>query len=90
MIDQKMCAGTDMTRTFYNKMASQYDKLFFDWQVTTRQQAELLNVIFQENGFDLQARILDCACGKNDRHTLRLISTRLKKASGYLFRHGNG
>ncbi len=63
MIDQKMCAGTDMTRTFYNKMASQYDKLFFDWQETTRQQAELLNVIFQENGFDLQARILDCACG---------------------------
>ena len=63
MIDQKMCAGTDMTQTFYNKMASQYDKLFFDWQETTRQQAELLNVIFQENGFDLQARILDCACG---------------------------
>ena len=55
--------NTDITETFYNNMASQYDKLFLDWQATTQEQAELLNVIFQDNGFDYRARILDCACG---------------------------
>ena len=29
----------DITQTFYNSLASQYDKLFFDWQATTKEQA---------------------------------------------------
>lgn len=56
-------ADTDITQSFYNNMASQYDKLFLDWQETVCEQAEFLNEIFQNNGFDYNAKILDCACG---------------------------
>lgn len=52
-----------ITQTFYDSLASQYDKLFFDWQATTREQALLLDRIFTENGFDKSANLLDCACG---------------------------
>lgn len=52
-----------ITQTFYNNLATQYDKLFLDWQETTREQAEILNRIFERNGFDRTAKILDCACG---------------------------
>lgn len=52
-----------ITQTFYNNLATQYDKLFLDWQATTREQAEILNKIFENNGFDHTAKILDCACG---------------------------
>ena len=50
-------------QTFYDNMASQYDKLFADWQATTREQAEILDRIFRSCGFDRTAGILDCACG---------------------------
>ena len=50
-------------QTFYDNLATQYDKLFLDWQATTKEQAEILNRIFQNNGFDNTAKILDCACG---------------------------
>lgn len=53
----------DITQDFYNNMASQYDKLFHDWQSTTREQAVILNRLFNDNGFDTTAHILDCACG---------------------------
>ena len=53
----------DITQNFYNNMASQYDKLFQDWQSTVREQADILNRIFNDNGFDTTAHILDCACG---------------------------
>lgn len=56
-------AKADITQTFYNSMASQYDKLFLDWQTTTKEQAKLLDRIFQNNGYDHNAKILDCACG---------------------------
>lgn len=56
-------ANTDIIQTFYNNIASQYDKLFFDWKVTTNEQAKLLDKIFRNNGYGLQSRILDCACG---------------------------
>lgn len=52
-----------ITQTFYNNLATQYDKLFLDWQETTREQAEILNRIFERKGFDRTAKILDCACG---------------------------
>ena len=53
----------NITQTFYDNMASQYDKLFFDWQATTREQALILDRIFRDRGFDRRARVLDCACG---------------------------
>lgn len=53
----------NITQNFYDDMASQYEKLFQDWQATTQEQAEILKNIFEENGFDRTARILDCACG---------------------------
>ena len=53
----------DITQIFYDNLASQYDKLFLDWQSATCEQAAILNKLFQENGFDLSASILDCACG---------------------------
>ena len=53
----------DITQTFYDNMAAQYDKLFMDWQATTHEQALILGKIFSESGFDRTAQILDCACG---------------------------
>ena len=53
----------DITQTFYDNMASQYDKLFLDWQATTKEQAEILDKLFAGSGFDRTARVLDCACG---------------------------
>ena len=53
----------DITQTFYDNLASHYDKLFLDWQSTTHEQAVILNDLFHENGFDKTANILDCACG---------------------------
>ena len=50
-------------QTFYDSLASQYDKLFLDWQSTTKEQAVMLDRIFTDHGFDKTAHILDCACG---------------------------
>ena len=53
----------NITQTFYDNMADQYDKMFQDWQAATREQAVILDGIFRTYGFDRSARILDCACG---------------------------
>ena len=53
----------DITQTFYDSMASEYDKLFSDWQATTHEQAVILDRIFRGSGFDSSASVLDCACG---------------------------
>ena len=53
----------DIVQTFYDNMATDYDKLFADWEATTMEQALLLEGIFGGEGFDKNARILDCACG---------------------------
>jgi len=53
----------DITQTFYDTLATQYDKLFADWQATTKEQAALLDGLFRSCGFDRTARVLDCACG---------------------------
>ena len=50
-------------QSFYDHLATQYDKLFLDWQSTTREQAVILEKLFKDHGFDRSARILDCACG---------------------------
>ena len=52
-----------ITQKFYDDLASQYEKLFLDWQATTQEQALILDRIFANNGFDKTANILDCACG---------------------------
>ena len=53
----------NITQTFYNDLATQYDKLFLDWQAATEEQAVILDKIFRDNGFSRSAAILDCACG---------------------------
>ena len=53
----------NITQTFYDNLAAQYDKLFQDWEATTHEQALILNKIFVDSSFDRTARILDCACG---------------------------
>lgn len=53
----------DITQTFYDNLASQYDQLFADWHATTKEQALLLDRLFAAQGFDRSTRILDCACG---------------------------
>ena len=53
----------NITQTFYDNLAAQYDKLFLDWEASTREQAEILNRIFNSYGFDTTANLLDCACG---------------------------
>lgn len=53
----------NIIQTFYDGLASQYDKLFSDWKATTKEQAAILDRIFAENGFDKTAHVLDCACG---------------------------
>jgi len=53
----------NIVQTFYDSMASQYDKLFLDWKAETREQAEILDRLFQKQGFDKTASVLDCACG---------------------------
>lgn len=50
-------------QSFYDNLATQYDKLFLNWQATTREQAVLLDGLFARQGFDRSARVLDCACG---------------------------
>jgi len=52
-----------ITQTFYDNLASQYDKLFLDWDATIREQAAFLEKLFQDHGYGRNARILDCACG---------------------------
>lgn len=52
-----------ITQKFYDNLAAHYDKLFLDWQSTTREQAAILDKLFTDNGFDSAAQVLDCACG---------------------------
>ncbi len=53
----------NITQTFYDNLAAQYDRLFLDWHAATKEQAVILDRIFKANGFGRNARILDCACG---------------------------
>ena len=53
----------NIIQTFYDDMATSYDKLFLNWQAATREQAVILDRIFRAEGFDASSRILDCACG---------------------------
>ena len=61
----------NIIQDFYNNLASQYDKLFFDWESATKEQATILNKLFTDNGFDKTANILDCAFGANTSPTIK-------------------
>lgn len=52
-----------MTQEFYDSLATDYSKVFQDLQETMQEQAEMLDQIFSDNGFDKEAKVLDCACG---------------------------
>ena len=54
---------SDIVQTFYDAMASEYDKFYSDWDAAVREEAAFLQNIFGEYGFDQTARVLDCACG---------------------------
>ena len=42
----------NMTQEFYDSLAGHYSKLFQDLQETIKEQAELLDKIFSDNGYD--------------------------------------
>ena len=44
--------SADIIQTFYDDLASQYDKLFLDWQATTQEHAVIVVWMFpEETGF---------------------------------------
>ena len=53
----------DIIQSFYDNLASQYDKLFSSWQETVKEQAVILDKIFKDNGYNKKSAVLDCACG---------------------------
>jgi SAM-dependent methyltransferase len=53
----------NITQTFYDSLASHYDKLFLDWQSATQEQALLLQRLFKQFCSQQSPAILDCACG---------------------------
>ena len=53
----------NIIQSFYDDIAGQYDKLFLDWQSESAEQAEILDRLFRNHGFDRSAAVLDCACG---------------------------
>jgi len=53
----------DIIQTFYDNLASEYDKLFSDWNNDPKEQALILDKLFKDNGYDNNSLMLDCACG---------------------------
>ena len=53
----------DIVQSFYDNMATEYDKLFLDWEASVMEQALILDKLFKDNGYTLESKILDCACG---------------------------
>lgn len=47
---KKMRIYMDIIQTFYDNLATQYDKLFQDWEETTKEQALILDKIFKDKG----------------------------------------
>lgn len=52
-----------IVQKFYDELACHYDKLFLDWNATVKEQAKLLDGVFNKCGFNKSASVLDCACG---------------------------
>lgn len=55
--------GSDIVQSFYDNMATRYDRLFQDWQASMTDHAAFLDQVFAAEGFRRDARVLDCACG---------------------------
>ena len=53
----------NITQKFYDDLSSHYTKLFLDWDAAIEEEAALLDKIFEKNGYDKDAKVLDCACG---------------------------
>ncbi len=53
----------DIIQSFYDNLASQYDKLFLNWQATVKEQSIILDKLFKDSGHNKKSKILDCACG---------------------------
>ncbi len=53
----------NIIQSFYDNMASQYEKLFLDWDAAVKEQAVILHRLFKEYGFGKTASVLDCASG---------------------------
>ena len=53
----------DIVQTFYDSLASKYDKLFSDWHAAIKEQASVMDCILKDNGISAPCEILDCACG---------------------------
>ena len=51
----------NITQKFYDDLATHYTKLFLDWNEAIQEEAALLDKIFKENGYDKDAKVLDCA-----------------------------
>ena len=81
----------DVTQTFYDSMASQYDKFYQDWNTTAKEEAVFLDGIFRKRGFDRSARILDVECDPDgaleiatrSRGTPRLANRLLKRVRDF-------
>ena len=70
----------NITQEFYDSLATYYSKLFQDIEETMQEQAEMLDRIFTDNGYDRDAKVLDCACGIGTQ-TLGLASLGYKMSS---------
>ena len=53
----------NVAQTFYDSIATQYDKFYLDWDDAVREEALFLDQLFKARGFDKSAGVLDCACG---------------------------
>ena len=53
----------DIVQSFYDNLASQYEKLFSSWHEAVKEQAVILDRLFKENGYNEKSTVLDCACG---------------------------
>ena len=63
LAEKREDGAMSIIQTFYDGMATQYDRLFEDWQAATREQAVLLDKLLRDRGFGPECPLLDCACG---------------------------
>ena len=52
-----------VTQSFYDALASQYDKFYLDWDAAVREEGAFLKGLFDKKGLPAGAAVLDCACG---------------------------
>ena len=66
----------NITQTFYDNMATKYDKLFLDWYSTAKEQAVILDKIFTIMGLTGMRISSTAHAGSGHRQSaLRLLGT---------------